>query len=55
MDIVNAIEDVPKSPGDKPKEKVTISASGELDLPETSEFLCDPSARLFHTELDIRH
>jgi cyclophilin family peptidyl-prolyl cis-trans isomerase len=29
MDIVTAIENVPKGPGDKPKEKVTIAKSGK--------------------------
>ncbi|GJN90153.1 hypothetical protein Rhopal_003152-T1 [Rhodotorula paludigena] len=32
MDIVTAIENVPKLPGDKPKSKVTIVKSGELPL-----------------------
>ncbi|KAJ1304678.1 hypothetical protein OPQ81_005817 [Rhizoctonia solani] len=32
MDIVRAIEDVPKGPGDKPKEQVVIADSGELKL-----------------------
>lgn len=34
MDIVRIIEDVPKNPGDKPKEAVTIVDAGELPLPE---------------------
>lgn len=34
MDIVTAIENVPKGPGDKPKEAVVIAASGEIPLPE---------------------
>ncbi|TNY24351.1 cyclophilin-like domain-containing protein [Rhodotorula diobovata] len=32
MDVVYAIENVPKGPGDKPKQKVTIVKSGELPL-----------------------
>lgn len=32
MDVVYAIEAVPKGSGDKPKEKITISASGELPI-----------------------
>ncbi|ORY78102.1 cyclophilin-like domain-containing protein [Leucosporidium creatinivorum] len=32
MDIVYAIENVPKGSGDKPKEKVVIAASGELPI-----------------------
>jgi peptidyl-prolyl cis-trans isomerase B (cyclophilin B) len=31
---VEKIEDVPKTPGDKPKVKVTITKSGELPVPE---------------------
>ena len=34
MDVVKAIEAVPKGPGDKPKERVVIAKSGELDMPE---------------------
>lgn len=38
MDIVKQIEEVPKAPGDKPKEAVTIAKSGELELElETDE------------------
>jgi len=38
MDIVKQIEEVPKGPGDKPKEAVTIAKSGELELElETDE------------------
>ncbi|GAA6036699.1 hypothetical protein JCM8097_003435 [Rhodosporidiobolus ruineniae] len=32
MDIVTAIENVPKNPGDKPKETVTIVKSGEIPI-----------------------
>ncbi|KAK4693371.1 peptidyl-prolyl cis-trans isomerase B (cyclophilin B), partial [Phenoliferia sp. Uapishka_3] len=32
MDIVSAIENVPKGSGDKPKEPVTIAKSGELEM-----------------------
>ncbi|KAK4049601.1 Peptidyl-prolyl cis-trans isomerase B [Microbotryomycetes sp. JL201] len=32
MDIVTAIENVPTGPGDKPREKVVISSSGELPI-----------------------
>ncbi|GAA5874922.1 hypothetical protein JCM5296_003873 [Sporobolomyces johnsonii] len=32
MDVVYAIENVPKGPGDKPKEKVVIAKSGELPI-----------------------
>ncbi|KAH7339713.1 cyclophilin-like domain-containing protein [Rhizoctonia solani] len=32
MDIVKLIEDVPKGPGDKPKEAVTIADAGELKI-----------------------
>ncbi|KAF9503773.1 hypothetical protein BS47DRAFT_1309229 [Hydnum rufescens UP504] len=34
MDIVHAIENVPKGSGDKPKEDVVIADCGELDVPE---------------------
>jgi peptidyl-prolyl cis-trans isomerase B (cyclophilin B) len=34
MDIVHAIENVPKGPGDRPKEDVKIAKSGELPVPE---------------------
>jgi len=37
MDIVNAIEDVPKGSGDKPKEPVTIVDSGELPIPDEKD------------------
>ncbi|KAF8608942.1 hypothetical protein BDV93DRAFT_486353 [Ceratobasidium sp. AG-I] len=38
MDIVKQIENVPKGPGDKPKDAVTIEKSGELELDlETDE------------------
>jgi peptidyl-prolyl cis-trans isomerase B (cyclophilin B) len=33
-EIVEKIENVPKGAGDKPTKKVTISKSGELELPE---------------------
>ena len=33
-EIVQKIEDVPKSPGDKPKAAVKITKSGELPVPE---------------------
>jgi peptidyl-prolyl cis-trans isomerase B (cyclophilin B) len=33
-EIVEKIEDVPKNPGDKPKEAITIVKSGELEVPE---------------------
>jgi len=33
-DIVDKIQNVPKNPGDKPKEKVVIAKSGELEVPE---------------------
>jgi len=33
MDIVTAIENVAKGPGDKPKEKITIAKSGTLGKP----------------------
>lgn len=33
-EIVDKIQTVPKNPGDKPKEKVTIVKSGELEVPE---------------------
>ena len=33
-DIVDAIQNVEKGPGDKPKEGVKIVASGELEMPE---------------------
>ena len=33
-EIVQAIEDVPKGPGDKPKSAVKITKSGELPVPE---------------------
>lgn len=32
-EIVDKIQNVPKNPGDKPKEKVTIVKSGELEVP----------------------
>jgi peptidyl-prolyl cis-trans isomerase B (cyclophilin B) len=32
-EIVEKIEDVPKNPGDKPKEAITIVKSGELEVP----------------------
>ncbi|GAA6049381.1 hypothetical protein JCM3770_007317 [Rhodotorula araucariae] len=32
MDVVTAVENVPKGPGDKPKQKVTIVKSGELPI-----------------------
>ncbi|GAA5839605.1 hypothetical protein JCM9279_005996 [Rhodotorula babjevae] len=32
MDVVYAVENVPKGPGDKPKQKVTIVKSGEIPL-----------------------
>lgn len=35
MDVVTAIENVPKSRGDKPSETVKIAKSGELPLPDT--------------------
>ena len=34
MDVVDAIENVPKGSGDKPKEPVTIVDSGELPIPD---------------------
>lgn len=34
MDIVSTIEDVEKSPGDKPVKTIKISKSGELEVPE---------------------
>ncbi|EKD16123.1 uncharacterized protein L3040_007787 [Drepanopeziza brunnea f. sp. 'multigermtubi'] len=37
-EIVQQIEDVPKGPGDKPKEAVKITKSGELPVPEEAEF-----------------
>ncbi|KDQ21845.1 hypothetical protein BOTBODRAFT_26250 [Botryobasidium botryosum FD-172 SS1] len=37
MDVVNYIENVPKLPGDKPKEKVLIVDSGELELEEATD------------------
>ena len=33
-DVVEAIENVPKTPGDKPIETVKIAKSGELPVPE---------------------
>lgn len=33
-EIVDKIENVPKGAGDKPTKKVTISKSGELEVPE---------------------
>jgi peptidyl-prolyl cis-trans isomerase B (cyclophilin B) len=33
-EIVEKIENVPKGAGDKPTKKVTISKSGELEVPE---------------------
>jgi len=33
-EIVEAIENVPKNPGDKPKTPVKITKSGELPVPE---------------------
>ena len=33
-EIVEAIEDVDKHPGDKPKKTVKIAKSGELEVPE---------------------
>jgi len=33
-DIVDKIQNVPKNPGDKPKQKLTIVKSGELEVPE---------------------
>lgn len=33
-DIVDKIENVPKAAGDKPSKAVTISKSGELEMPE---------------------
>jgi len=33
-EIVEAIENVPKGPGDKPKSPVKITKSGELPVPE---------------------
>lgn len=33
-DIVEKIENVPKNPGDKPKQTVKIIKSGELEMPE---------------------
>ncbi|KAG9049574.1 Peptidyl-prolyl cis-trans isomerase B [Tulasnella sp. UAMH 9824] len=35
MDVVNAIENVPKGPGDKPQAKVTIKEAGELPIEPT--------------------
>ena len=32
-EIVQKIEDVPKGSGDKPKEAITITKSGELEVP----------------------
>lgn len=32
MDVVTAVENVPKAPGDKPKQKVRIAKSGELPV-----------------------
>ena len=31
---MDKIQNVPKNPGDKPKEKVLIAKSGELEVPE---------------------
>jgi len=33
-EIVEKIEDVPKNPGDKPKQTIKIVKSGELEVPE---------------------
>jgi len=33
MDVVSTIENVPKGPGDKPKDPIKIAKSGELELP----------------------
>lgn len=33
-DIVDRIQNVPKNPGDKPKDPVKIAKSGELEVPE---------------------
>jgi peptidyl-prolyl cis-trans isomerase B (cyclophilin B) len=33
-EIVEKIEDVPKNPGDKPKQEIKIVKSGELEVPE---------------------
>jgi peptidyl-prolyl cis-trans isomerase B (cyclophilin B) len=35
MDVISAVENVPKGAGDKPKKDVLISDSGELPVPET--------------------
>ncbi|KAK5093583.1 Peptidyl-prolyl cis-trans isomerase B [Exophiala xenobiotica] len=37
-DIVDKIQNVPKNPGDKPKQKLTIVKSGELEVPEEEIF-----------------
>jgi len=39
MDVVKYIEAVPKGPGDKPKEKITIQKSGEIKDHEVKEEL----------------
>jgi peptidyl-prolyl cis-trans isomerase B (cyclophilin B) len=33
-EIVEKIEDVPKNPGDKPKQTIKIVKSGELEVPD---------------------
>ncbi|KAI5475554.1 hypothetical protein MNV49_001187 [Pseudohyphozyma bogoriensis] len=49
LDIVHAIENVPKGSGDKPKEKVTIVKSGEIPMEATYD--ADGNEVPFHVEL----
>ncbi|KAG8690550.1 Peptidyl-prolyl cis-trans isomerase B [Ceratobasidium sp. 423] len=56
MDIVRQIEDVPKGPGDKPREAVTIADSGELkielDVDENGNQAAEPPAKKPTTETE---
>ncbi|KAI7155471.1 Peptidyl-prolyl cis-trans isomerase [Hortaea werneckii] len=47
-DIVDKIQNVPKNPGDKPKDTVKIAKSGELEVPEEGTFVL-VSARMVCT------